>query len=162
MASWFRAAAAAVPAGKLVMEEFFRGRLVAEGSFVNTRDGTRRGLRVTMNGSWDGRTLTLVEDFVYSDGERDRKTWRFTKTGEGRYTGTREDVIGTATVQQDGDAVRLGYTARVKTGGGSTYDLRFRDVLVKTGPRTVYNTADVSFLFLPVGKVDLTIRKVGR
>ena len=81
---------AATPAPqKLVLEKFFRGPLVASGTFVNTRDGTTRGLKVRMIGTWDGKTLTLVEDFVYSDGERDRKTWRFTKVAEGRYTGTR-------------------------------------------------------------------------
>lgn len=158
------AAKMAAPApGRLVLEEFFRGTLTASGTFFNTRDGSQRGLKVRMKGTWDGRTLTLVEDFVYSDGERDRKTWRFTKVAEGRYVGTREDVLGTADIIQDGDAVRLRYTARVATKGGSSYDIRFDDLLVKTDARTVRNTADLSFLyFIPVGKVDLTIRKTGR
>ena len=151
---------AATPAPqKLVLEQFFRGPLVASGTFVNTRDGTTRGLKVRMNGHWDGTTLTLVEDFVYSDGERDRKTWRFTKVAEGRYTGTREDVLGTADRVQDGDAVRLSYTARVAVKGGGAYDIRFKDLLVQTDRRTVRNTADLSFLFFDVGKVDLTIRR---
>jgi hypothetical protein len=157
--------AASPPAapGRLVLEDFFRGTLTASGTFLNTRDGSQRGLKVRMKGTWDGRTLTLVEDFVYSDGERDRKTWRFTKVAEGRYVGTREDVLGTADVVQDGDAVRLRYTARVATKGGSSYDIRFDDLLVKTDTRTVRNTADLSFLYvIPVGKVDLTIRRTGR
>jgi hypothetical protein len=164
---WAGAAAATVskgggsPAGRLVLEDFFRGRFVAEGTFFNTRDGTQRGLRVVMKGTWDGQTLTLVEDFVYSDGERDRKTWRFTKVADGRYRATREDVIGEGVAVQDGDAVRLSYTARVKASG-SSYDLSFRDTLMKIGSRTVLNTADVRFLFFPVGRVELTIHKVGR
>ncbi|GGH31629.1 hypothetical protein GCM10007036_42990 [Alsobacter metallidurans] len=148
-----------VSAQKLVLEDFFRGPLTAQGVFRNTRDGTQRGLKVRMNGRWDGRTLTLRENFVYSDGERDVKTWRFTKTGEGTYVGTREDVIGTADIRQDGDAVRLAYTARVKTQGGSSYNIRFADLLRKTGPRDVLNTADLSFLFFTVGTVELHIRK---
>jgi hypothetical protein len=152
--------APAAPTGRLVLEDFFRGRFVANGTFVNTRDGTQRGLKVAMKGTWDGQTLTLVEDFVYSDGERDRKTWRFTKIAEGRYRATREDVIGEGVAEQDGDAVRLHYTARVKASG-SSYDLRFRDTLAKTDSRTVLNTADVSFLFFPVGRVELIIRKIG-
>ncbi|PSC05932.1 DUF3833 domain-containing protein [Alsobacter soli] len=144
---------------KLVLEDFFRGPLRAEGVFFNTRDGSRRGIEVAMRGRWDGRTLTLREDFVYSDGERDRKTWRFTKTGDGVYVGTREDVIGTADVRQDGDAVKLSYTARVRTAAGSSYDIRFADLLRKTGPRAVINTADLSWLFFPVGKAELRIRR---
>ena len=147
---------------KLVLEEFFKGPLLAEGVFVNTRDGTTRGLKVKMKGTWDGRTLTLVEDFVYSDGEKDRKTWRFTKTGEGRYVGTREDVIGQAAVVQDGNDVRLTYTATVRTKNGGSYGIRFADVLSQTGPKTVLNTAKLSWLFFDVGNVTLNIRKAGR
>ncbi|MHB2169500.1 DUF3833 family protein [Alsobacter sp. R-9] len=149
------------PSGKLVLEDFFRGNLVAEGTFTNTRDGSTRGLKVRMRGDWDGRTLTLVEDFVYSDGEKDRKTWRFTKVGDGVYTGTREDVIGTADVRQDGDAIRLTYTAKVTTKEGKSYNIRFADVLALTGPKTVLNTADLTaYWFFEVGKVRLEIRKV--
>jgi Protein of unknown function (DUF3833) len=101
----------------------------------------------------------LREDFVYSNGERDRKTWAFTKTGDGRYVGTREDVIGTADVYQDGDAVRLSYVARVKTAKGDSYDVRFNDVLKLTGPKQVLNTADVTYYVLTVGNVELNIRK---
>lgn len=158
----FAANAPAVPAstGKLVLEEFFRGPLTAEGVFKNTRDGTSRSMKVRMNGTWDGSTLTLVEDFVWSDGERDRKTWRFTRVGEGRYTGTREDVLGTADVVQDGNDVRLSYTARVTTKDGSSYSIRFADLLRLTDRRTVLNTADLkAFWFVPVGTVTLTIRK---
>jgi hypothetical protein len=150
-------------AGKLVLEDFFRGRLSAEGVFRNTRDNTSRSLKVKMHGTWDGTTLTLVEDFVFSDGEKDRKTWRFTKVADGVYRGTREDVIGEADVRQAGDDVRLSYTAKVKTKDGSTYDIRFDDLLRLTDKRTVLNTATLkAFWFFPVGNVELYIRKAGR
>ena len=38
--------------------------------------------------------------------------------------------------------------------------LGFKDLLVQTDRRTVRNTADLSFLFFDVGKVDLTIRRL--
>jgi hypothetical protein len=147
---------------KLVLEEFFRGPLVAEGEFVNSRDNTRREVKVRMHGSWDGSVLTLVEDFVFSDGEKDRKTWRFTRTGEGRYLGTREDVIGQALVTQDGNDVLLAYTATVRTKSGGSYPIRFADRLTLTGPRQVLNTAALSYLFFDVGQVHLTIRRLRR
>ena len=153
------AAPSQAAAAKLVLEKFFNGSMTATGAFNNQRDGTKRGMKVAMRGVWDGKALTLREDFVYSDGERDRKTWVFTKTGEGRYTGTREDVIGTADVYQDGDAVRLSYVARVKTAKGGSYDLRFNDVLKLAGPKQVLNTADVTYFVVGVGTVELNIKK---
>lgn len=147
----------------LVLEDFFRGPLQAQGEFLNTRDNTRRGVKVKMHGDWDGKVLTLVEDFVYSDGERDRKTWRFTKVGEGRYVGTREDVVGQAEVTQDGPDVKLTYVATVRTKDGGSYDIRFADRLSQTGPATVLNTAKLTYLFfIDVGQVSLTIQKAGR
>ena len=149
---------------KLVLEDFFRGTLTAEGTFTSTIDGSVRGMKVVMKGTWSPKTatLTLVEDFVFSDGEKDRKTWRFTRTGDGRYVGTREDVVGEAEVRQDGDAVRLVYKAVVRTKSGSSFTVSFDDLLVKTDRRTVLNTATVKWLFFTVGEVDLTIRRLGR
>lgn len=145
----------------LVLEDAFRGRLVGEGRFVSRIGLAPRGVTVDMAGSWDGRVLTLVEDFVYSDGERDRLTWRFTRIAPGRYAGTREDVIGEADVRQDGDAVRLSYEANVKSGSGRQR-VRFEDVLYLRADGTIMNVAVVSVLGVPVGDVELVIRKKAR
>jgi hypothetical protein len=144
----------------LVLEDWFRGRTTARGSFFNAIDGSRRDLVVDLVGTWDKRTqtLTLVEDFFYSDGERDRKTWRFTKTGPGTYVGRREDVIGTAKIFTDGAGkIRLQYKAMI---GGRA--LAFDDTLALRTDGTVLNTASVSYLFLSVGRVELVFNRGGR
>ncbi len=80
------------------LEDYFRGKTTAEGQFTAI-NGVRRAFHVDLHGRWNGKVLTLVEDFTYADGERDRKTWRFRKTGPGLYRGTREDVIGETEVR---------------------------------------------------------------
>lgn len=144
-----------------VPEKFFLGRTIAEGEFVNTLDGSRRGLRATIDGSWNGRDLKLVENFVYSDGERDRKTWILTKTGPTTYTGVREDVIGPASGRLDGNTFRLTYIATVKTKSSSV-DVKFDDVLGYEADGSVLNRATVSKLGVKVGEVTLRIRRAGR
>jgi len=141
----------------LTLEQFFRGSLVAEGTFRSTIGAPDRKMRVKMRGSWNSatQTLTLVEDFVFDDGEKDRKTWRFTRIAPGEYRGTREDVLGEARVFQDGDSVRLRYKATVRG-----YDVAFDDLLVQENATTVRNTADVRWWFLRVGEVELLIRRV--
>ena len=148
---------ALVDAKPLKLEEFFRGHLVAEGAFRSTIGAADRQMRVKMRGSWNAatQTLTLVEDFVFSDGEKDRKTWCFTRVGPGEYKGTREDVLGDARVFQDGDAIRLRYKALVRG-----YEVTFDELLVQENATTVRNTADIRWWFLRVGEVDLTIRRV--
>jgi hypothetical protein len=142
-----------------VPEKFFVGQTFAEGEFVNTIDGSRRGLTAKIRGTFDGQKLTLVEDFLFSDGERDRKTWVLTKTGPATYTGTREDVIGDAKGLIDGPFFRLTYKADVKTKN-SSIALTFDDVLGYEPDGSVLNRAVVSKLGVKVGEVTLRMRRV--
>src|SRR3954452_11408753 len=141
-----------------IPEQFFRGPTYAQGEFVNVIDGSRRGVKAIINGRFDGRALTLVEDFTYSDGERDRKTWVLTKTGPTTYSGTREDVIGAAQGRLDGGLFRLTYQASVKTKT-SAYDLTFDDVLGYEPDGSVLNRAVVSKLGVKIGEITLRISR---
>jgi len=159
--SLFALSAFAVPSfakdKELVLEQFLRGTLKADGSFRNSWTGQERGLTVIMKGSWDNaqRVLTLDEDITYSDGEKGKTVWVFTKNEDGSYQAKRDGV--TATVSKDQGAVILRYVASF---GGLGLD--FVDRLELTDEKTVLNTATVNFLgFIPVGSVTLTIRKNG-
>jgi len=153
---WIESAKAGID-NPLVLEKFFMGKLSAQGHFTNVWTGARRDLKVQMQGKWNGVTLTLKEDFVYSDGETDQKTWNFTKLNDKTYVGTREDVVKEAEINAvDGD-ILLSYVAKV---GG--LDLNFKDRLTQIDAKTVRNTADVSFLgFIKVGEVELSITRNG-
>lgn len=98
--------------------------------------------------------MTLVEDFVFTDGERDRKTWRLEAIGSGRYTGTREDVVGIARAWTEANAVRLEYAVSL---GGWTVD--FSDVLaIQHGARLV-NKATVGKWGIRIGRVELWLQR---
>ena len=144
------------PPRALVPEQFFKGRTLASGEFVNTIDGSKRGLTAIIDGSFDDKTLTLVEYFTFSDGETDKKTWRLTKTGPTTYVGTREDVVGQAQGRLDGPFFRLTYAADVKAKG-SVYTLTFDDVLGLERDGSVLNRAVVSNWGIKVGEVTLKI-----
>ncbi len=141
-----------------VLEEDLVGQRVARGEFRSIT-GARRGFTAYLNGSWDGRTLTLVEDFVFDDGERDRKTWRLERVAPGEYVGTREDVVGQARGFQDGPAFRLEYDVRLPSANGPGRRVRFRDVLVETPDGAVLNRANVGYFGLRVATVTLSIRR---
>lgn len=149
------------PAKKLVLEEALKGRTLGEGVFVNSFTGGETKFSVVIDGAWDGRVLTLVEDFTYSDGLQERKTWRLTKTADGAYSGVREDVIDTANVRQDGNGVRLDYFVTLSTGLGDI-DVRFQDLLYLNADGSIANKAVVSKFGLRVGRVDITMRPLGR
>ena len=142
----------------LVMEDFFRGRLLAEGKFVSSWTGSERGVKVVMNGTWNAKakTLTLKEDIVYSDGEKAKTVWVFTKNDDGSYSAVRDGRD--AEISIDDGVVFLRYPAEI---GG--YNLRFVDKMELIDSKTVLNTADVhAFGFLTAGNVELKIRKAGK
>lgn len=138
----------------LLLEGFFAGRTQGFGVFTNTWTGEERSFEVTIEGRWDGRTLTLVEVFVYADGEIDRKTWVLAKNGDGTYTGTREDVVGEALAFRDGLTMRLEYEVLLGTGDDAT-EVRFKDVLGLNPDGTLTNLAVVSKWGFQVGRVEL-------
>lgn len=157
------AAAPRVPpeavAEPFIIERDLAGETVARGEF-SAINGVKRGFTATLTGVREGSTFTLHEAFAYDDGERDEKTWVLTLLGDGRYTGVREDVVGEAEGWQDGNAFRLEYDIRLPNDKGEPgMQVRFRDVMVRTGEGTVINHATVGKWGFQVGKVELTIRK---
>lgn len=149
----------AIPAetiGEFRLERDLLGQTTARGEF-RAINGVRRPFTARLNGSVEGDVFVLVEDFEYDDGERDRKTWRLRRASEGRYTGTREDVVGEAVAFQDGPALRLEYDVRLPGEDGRPgRKVRFRDVLVRTDDG-VLNRANVGLFGFHVARVELTI-----
>ena len=139
----------------LALESFFAGRSEGEGAFTNSWTGGQRRFRVVIAGTWDGRVLTLVEDFDYADGEKDRKTWRLEQRSPGAFEGTREDVVGLARAWVDGRVVRLEYAVNL-----AGWMVDFSDVLALRADDSLLNRATVSKWGLRIGSVELSLRRV--
>ncbi|KSV85398.1 DUF3833 family protein [Sinorhizobium sp. GL28] len=145
-------------AGSFSLESFFTGRSSAEGSFRSIT-GVKRTFEVQLLGKWDGRTLTLREDFTFDDGTRDRKTWRFIKDGPGTYRGTREDVIGETEVRIRDNVARFSYLVLLDPKNRKN-KVRFHDTMTLNNDGRILNTAYVTKFGLPVAwtRVEFTRR----
>jgi len=132
-------------------EDYFRGNTVAFGKF-SAINGVKRTFRVNLHGTWNGKTLKLVEKFRYDDGVRETKIWYFTKTGPGQYSGTRSDVPGEAKVRIRGNVARYGYKLYLDAENRKNL-VRFKDKMVLKDNGIVRNTATVFKYGLPVGRV---------
>ncbi|WP_371346020.1 DUF3833 family protein [Ancylobacter sp. IITR112] len=149
--------ASTVQARDLVLEQYFAGPTVAEGSF-SAINGVKRSFTVQLNGRWNGDVLTLVEDFRFADGEKDRKTWRFQKLAPGRYLGTREDVRGATEVSVKGNTATFSYLVDLDSGPGENL-VRFHDKMVLRDDGTVLNTAWVTKFGFPVALTRVEFRR---
>lgn len=141
----------------LALEDFFKGKTYAYGRF-GAINGTTRTFRVDLTGRVRGDVLTLREHFIYDDGERDTKTWIFTRTGPGTYSGTREDVIGETTVRVSGNVARFTYRVDLNPGGKPNI-VRFHDKLTLKSDGTLRNTALVTKFLLPVARVKVNFAR---
>ena len=90
--------------GSRDLATFFSGHLSAAGTFQNHFDGSTRGVRVDVHGAPGPRGFKLIEDTVYSDGEKHRSLWTFSKVAEGQYIGEGPDFKQTYIFNQSGAA----------------------------------------------------------
>lgn len=148
-------------APKLVLEEYFAGNTWAWGIFEDRFGTLRRQFTVNIAGSWDGRELVLDERFRYSDGERDRRVWRITKTGEHAYEGRAGDVVGTALGVSYGNVLNWRYDMDLKVGDGS-WRVHFNDWMFLQPNRVLINRARVSKFGFEIGEVTLFFTKDGQ
>jgi hypothetical protein len=144
----------------LDLRQYFNGTLDAYGVFLDRSGKVARRFTVVMNCSWNGADGVLDEDFVYSDGEKQKRVWRMKYLGEGRYSGTAGDVIGTALGQTSGNAFRWGYTLSLPVGD-KVYEVQFDDWMYLMDDRVMLNKAVMSKFGIYLGEVQLTFVKRG-
>ena len=140
----------------ITLVDAFEGRKTGSGVFKVPVAGVTRSFTAKLNGTLKGNTFTVVEDFVYDDGEKQTLTWRFVRTGSNKWDGRREDTLGVAKVVETGTEVRLDYVADVLSKGKVTR-LGFSDVIYRTSDGKVINDAIVLKAGLPIGSVRFEI-----
>jgi hypothetical protein len=139
---------------RFVLEDYFAGKVRAWGVFQDRFGRLRRQFVVDIEGSWDGEVLTLVEDFVYRDGETDRRVWNIRKIDEHRYEGTADDVVGTATGISYGNALNWQYDFDLQVGDG-TFRVHFDDWMFLQDENVMINRADVTKWGFAVGEASI-------
>lgn len=144
------------PAFKL--EEFFEGKLIAWGTFQDRSGKVTRRFKVDMEGSWQGSKGVLDEDFIYDDGEKQKRIWYLEKLSEGRYRGTASDVVGEAIGEVEGFALNWSYDLLLPVDD-TEYQLTFNDWMYLLDERSVINKASVTKFGIEVGQVTLFIQK---
>ena len=142
----------------LNLEEFFAGRTVAYGQFQDIFGTVRRRFEVEINGTWDGKTLTLVEDFLYEDGTTEQRVWTLLKTGEDTWRGTAPGVIGEAFGEERGDSFNWRYTIDLPVPDG-TLRVTFDDWMWLLTEDRLLNRAYMKRYGVDIGDVIITFEK---
>ena len=138
--------------------EFFEGNVKAWGIVEDRFGNIRRQFKVDMKGTIENDILTLEEDFVYGDGEIDKRIWKFSKLDEKTYKGLANDIIGEAIAKEQGNAFNMKYKMDLDLGFA---ELRanFNDWMFKIDEETIINKATINKFGLNIATVTLFFRK---
>lgn len=144
---------------KLDLRRYFSGPLIAHGLFTDRAGKVQRRFTVKLMGSWQGEEGRLEEDFEYSDGKTERRVWRLSHLGQGRYSGRADDVVGEARGEAAGNALRWSYTLRLPVDG-QVYEVDFEDWMYLMDEQVMLNKAQMSKFGIRLGEVTLAFRKL--
>lgn len=148
----------------LDLQRYFNGTLEGHGLFQDRNGQVQRRFVVTIRASWAGEVGTLDEDFVWSDGKREKRVWTLRRApGEAagtRWIGTSADVIGEASGVVSGNALNWTYTFDLRTDDGKRYEVAFDDWMFLIDESVMLNRAVMSLYGFRVGEVLISFRKL--
>ncbi|MBU3727532.1 MAG: DUF3833 domain-containing protein [Burkholderiaceae bacterium] len=147
---------------KLDLATYFNGEIDAYGIFTDRSGEVVKRFKVLIKAKWemkDGKRVgTLDEDFVYSDGTKQKRIWTLTEVAPGRYSGTASDVIGEAVGELAGNALNWRYTLALPVDG-KTYHVQFNDWMYLMDDKVMLNKAEMSKFGIYLGEVTLAFYK---
>ncbi|MBA5606073.1 DUF3833 domain-containing protein [Duganella sp. FT3S] len=142
----------------LDLAAYFTGTTDAWGMFQRRGGDVVKRFHVTITGTSKDGTLTLDEQFRYSDGTSQQRVWRLVRGADGLWRGRADDVKGEAIGELAGNALRWQYTLLLPVDG-STYQMRFDDWMFLIDDCTMINRASMTKLGVELGQVTLTFRR---
>ncbi len=143
---------------KLVLENYFNGKMVAHGLVMNGSSEVTRRFVVTINTSWKDNIGTLVEDFDWNDGEKTQRIWTIKKIADGRYEGTAPDILGVAIGESAGNAFHWTYKMDLKVKD-SSYRVSFDDWMYLVDEKVLINKAKIYYFGIHTGEVLISFTK---
>jgi len=139
---------------RLDIFHYFQGQTEAYG-MVQDRSGKQiRRFHVDLKGEVSGDTLTLNEQFVYDDGEKQQRVWHIRRVSADRFEGRAGDIEGVATGQAAGNTFNWRYSMNVKADG-KTWLLHFDDWMYLQDGKHLFNKTAMTKFGFNVGTVTI-------
>lgn len=139
------------------MEDFFVGRSAGFGLFQDPFGAIRRRFTIDVIGEVRDGVLILAEHIRFEDGAEERRTWRMTPLGGGRYEGRTPDLPGVARGQVKDGALAWSYPFDLALGARKLR-VRYEESFTPLGGGLLINRARVSKWGLPLGQASIVFQ----
>lgn len=144
---------------KLDLFQYFAGQTTGYGIVQNRKGELTRQFKVAIIGEVnDDGALVLTEDFDWSDGEQTRRIWILTQSDQHSYSGTAEDVLGSAEGTLYGNVLNWKYVVDL-TVDGATWKIAFDDWMFLVSEQLLLNRATLTKFGFTVGEVTIIFQK---
>ena len=143
---------------KLDLEKFFIGKTDAWGIFQKRSGEVVKRFHVEIEGKKVGEELILDEQFTYSDGTKQQRIWRLSKSGTNRWSGRADDVKGDAQGELAGNAFKWEYVLLLPVDG-TTYEMHMDDWMYLVDENTLVNRTKMSKFGIDLGEVSIFFRR---
>ncbi len=145
----------------LDLRDYLNGPLTACGVFFGLTARLTRRLTVEMSASWTENRGTLDERFRYDDGETGERRWNMAFADSRNFTAQAQDVEGTATGVQSGNAAVMRYRLRLARDKG-TIIVGMEDWFYLMQDGTLINRARMTKFGFKVGEIVACFTKGAR
>ncbi len=144
----------------LKLEQYFNGRLLGHGVFMDRGGEVKRRFVVAITGTVAdaGNTIVLDEQFTWSDGVKDARVWTLKKQSNGEWQGSAADVVGFATGKVAGNALNWSYVLALPVDG-TVYHMNFDDWMYLVDDQVMINKAVMSKFGVRLGEVLISFTK---
>ena len=155
----------------LVLSDFLKGHLRAQGLFRDRGGEVVRRFEVDMQAKWDGEPGAergvLDEHFTYLDhlhrGDVQRRVWHLKRVADAlgvtRYEGEADDVVGVAQGELAGNTLHWHYRLKLPVDGREI-EVEMDDWMYLMTPRLMLNQAVMSKWGFKLGEVQIVFEKL--
>jgi hypothetical protein len=144
---------------KMDIRNYLNGKLEAQGILQNRSGEVIKTFTVTMVGTWRGNEGKLEEDFIFSDGKKDRRVWDIKFSDDNNFTAKAHDTVGFAKGQQYGNAMKMDYVLKVDVDG-KKYDISLADWIYLVDEKTAINVSQMTKFGFRVGTLNISFKKL--
>lgn len=137
---------------------YFKGDVKAWGMVQDYQGKMTRRFSVDIEGIVEGNKLTLNEDFIFDDGEKQTRIWTIMRKTQTTYSGTAADVVGEAYGEVRGNTLNWRYVLSMDVDG-SNYHIDFDDWMFLQDEKRLFNKAILTKWGVEVGQVTLFFEK---
>ena len=138
---------------------YFNGKVDSTGVFIDRAGVADPYFHIKMEGKWQGNEGDIFEEFKYSDGRHNTRSWHVKFTDDTHFTATAPDVVGEGRGVISGNAMHMSYLLRVPVKGGKTYDVTMSDWMWRVDEQTVINKIEMRKFGFKVGELICTFSK---